>query len=261
MNKEELQAMLNLTYEMQGLIELALNREPEATAEMYGLIAEKSYAMSALAQKWGAPRPEGAVRSTEYNAEGAEPEKTVEERFNEALEASRRQMEESVEEPKEEELVKELTEDGDTMYLPSEEKSDIVDTIDGFEESAEEPAAVKEEQAPQEEDISVWRNFDDEGESAFGVYAAIDSDPRLEAASAKPARRPGSFFSVNDNFRFRRELFGNSAADFTASLGVVEGLADYKAAEDYFYNDLQWDASKPEVEEFMGHIADYFKQK
>lgn len=256
MNKEELQAMLNLAYEMQGLIELALTREPDAPAEMYGLIAEKSYAMSAMAQAWGAPRPEGSVQSTEYNAEPSEPEKTVEERFNEALQASREQTPDPEEEQQAKELVEELTADGDTLYLPSEEESDIIDTIDGFDEPASQPDPEKED----ESDISVWRNFDDEGESAFGVYAAIDSDPRMEA-SAKPAKRPGSFFSINDNFRFRRELFGNSAADFTASLAVVEGLTDYKAAEEYFFNDLQWNAENPEVEEFMGRIAEYFKQR
>lgn len=67
-----------------------------------------------------------------------------------------------------------------------------------------------------------------------------------------------SAFSINDTFRFRRELFGNSAADMSDAINLVIAMNSYEEAEDYFYGDLMWDSESDEVKEFMEIIRNHF---
>ncbi len=67
-----------------------------------------------------------------------------------------------------------------------------------------------------------------------------------------------SAFSINDTFRFRRELFGNSAADMSDAINLVIAMNSYEEAEDYFYGDMKWDPESDEVKEFMEIIRNHF---
>jgi hypothetical protein len=69
-----------------------------------------------------------------------------------------------------------------------------------------------------------------------------------------------SLFSINDKFRFRRELFSNSGNEFSDALHLVATMESMEEAEDYFYNDLQWDPDSEDVMDFMSKIAQYFGQ-
>lgn len=77
---------------------------------------------------------------------------------------------------------------------------------------------------------------------------------------ARQINRPPlrSMFTINDLFKFRRELFGNSEADFNEVLSLVSGMSSYSEAEDYFYGYLCWPADSEPVTEFMGIINRYF---
>lgn len=66
-------------------------------------------------------------------------------------------------------------------------------------------------------------------------------------------------FSINDRFRFKRELFGNSDADFNNTLALVASMEDYEEAEDYFAGELQWDKSRAEVADFLEILKKYFQ--
>ena len=79
-----------------------------------------------------------------------------------------------------------------------------------------------------------------------------------EAFIRNKARDLKSAFSLNDTFRFRRELFGNSAADMNDAIDLVNAMNSYEEAEDYFINDLGWDAESDEVGEFMEIIRNHF---
>ncbi len=65
-------------------------------------------------------------------------------------------------------------------------------------------------------------------------------------------------FTLNDRFRFRRELFRNSDDEFRETLEAIGSMADMDEAEDYFFNDLCWDSSDPVVKEFMAIVAKHF---
>ena len=65
-------------------------------------------------------------------------------------------------------------------------------------------------------------------------------------------------FTLNDRFRYRRELFENSDVQMTNTLNLVETMESFSEAEDYFYSDMEWDRESPEVRDFMEIIKQHF---
>lgn len=82
--------------------------------------------------------------------------------------------------------------------------------------------------------------------------AAAHSAPRA-GGTGKPA------FTLNDRFRFRRELFNNSDAEFSEAMGRIALMDSYDEAEEHFIDELGWDAENPEVADFMEIIRIYFE--
>ncbi len=72
-------------------------------------------------------------------------------------------------------------------------------------------------------------------------------------------RRERPVLSVNDRFRFRRELFSNSDSDFNAALNAVATMDSYDEAEAYFLHQLDWNPEERVVEEFLEMLRRYFK--
>ena len=66
-------------------------------------------------------------------------------------------------------------------------------------------------------------------------------------------------FSINDRYRYRRELFGGNDAAFSDALSRVAAMDSYDEAEGYFLEDCQWDPERPEVVDFMGVLRKYFE--
>ncbi len=77
----------------------------------------------------------------------------------------------------------------------------------------------------------------------------------IDRAKAKDIRRA---FTLNDRFRFKRELFGNSESNFSDALNVISAMSSIDEAEEYFYNDLCWSPENEEVKEFMKILANHF---
>lgn len=68
-------------------------------------------------------------------------------------------------------------------------------------------------------------------------------------------------FTLNDNYKFRRQLFSNSQESYADTLLKVEKMNSTFEAEDYFYNKLKWDKENPDVKDFMSVISAYFLGK
>ena len=77
----------------------------------------------------------------------------------------------------------------------------------------------------------------------------------LQRQHAKELRKA---LSLNDRFRFRRELFGNSDIRMNETLALIDAMHSYDEAEDYILNDLNWDLDNPEVAEFMKIVQKHF---
>lgn len=109
------------------------------------------------------------------------------------------------------------------------------------------------------------RNPDDEPKEVFTFNIPAESDKpdaptmrvdeKLQRSISKDLRRA---FSVNDRFRFRRELFGNNEADFVDAINMIEAMHSYDEATEYFLTDLGWDEEVPEVNEFLNIVRHHF---
>ena len=78
---------------------------------------------------------------------------------------------------------------------------------------------------------------------------------RMETRDLKHA------FTVNDRYRFRRELFCNSDTQLTDTINLVSAMSSMSEAEEYFYEDLEWERDNEEVKDFMKIISHYFSNK
>ena len=116
-------------------------------------------------------------------------------------------------------------------------------------ELKEEPEPEEEQEEPEDEEIVMPQDDTTDTEEPIRL------DEKLARENSRNLRKA---FSLNDMFRFRRELFGNSATEMTDTLNLVEAMSSLSEANDYFYNDLEWDASNPEVQDFMDIIAKHF---
>lgn len=65
-------------------------------------------------------------------------------------------------------------------------------------------------------------------------------------------------FSLNDRFRFKKELFDNSDAEFNNNMAIVASMDSYEEAEDYFINEMEMDEKNPVVIDFLDIIKKYF---
>lgn len=126
---------------------------------------------------------------------------------------------------------------------------------------------IKEEKEEQPEEENVLPQFsleeyslDEEQESI--EEKSIEKVAAIEAGEKKtilPSQRGRLIFSINERFRFRKELFNNSDADFNNTLALVASMEDYEEAEDYFLNEEEFDRNNPVVKEFLWLIKNYFK--
>ena len=58
-------------------------------------------------------------------------------------------------------------------------------------------------------------------------------------------------FTLNDKFRFIREVFNGNEHDFNDTLGVISEMDSYAEAAEYVYNEMMLDADNAVVAEFM----------
>lgn len=189
-----------------------------------------------------------------------------------------RETEEEIEEAKVENPV-----DDDYVLSPEEEKyraymprfDNVEKIVDDVEEIEDEEPVVNDsiDEEPESGDVADSDDFyadeevaneefvdeDDEYEDDELVDDTEDDDLRVdEQLSRNLSKNLKKAFTLNDRFRFRRELFGNHDMEFNETLNLVEAMHSYDEAEDYFYNDLQWDKDSPEVIDFMKIIEKHF---
>lgn len=124
-----------------------------------------------------------------------------------------------------------------------------------------EKAVTIEELFEESERISVtkadnaYNNFDasDSTDSTDSIDSSDSSSRTSSRVGAKPA------FTLNDRFRFRRELFNNSDTQFSEAMGRIALMDSYDEAEEHFIGELGWNPENPEVVDFMEIIRIYFE--
>ena len=270
--------IIDKTLELEGLLLLAQSRAgSELEASVNRLIVSKKDEVAKLidAAFGGEPKcdvePQPIVMpidETEADEEVAEEAETEEEPIAEPVE-------EPIDEPVEEPAVERGPLENfipEPIEMPVEPLvSDIFD--DSHLEPIEEPqpievpaaedkpifddAPIDEEDAPLDDEYEDDEEEDDD-EVLDDDDEALTLDEALQRSMSRDLRKA---FSLNDRFRYRRELFGNSDVEMNDTLNLVETMHSYSEAEEFFYGDLEWDSESPEVKDFMAVIRNHFYNK
>lgn len=103
----------------------------------------------------------------------------------------------------------------------------------------------------------VRRIQEPEAEPELPVVEAMRVEEKLQRSLRQDLRRA---FSINDRYRFRRELFSNSDVEMNDALNLIESMQSMDEAEDYFYGEMGWDRENPEVDDFMTIVRHHFNE-
>ena len=218
-----IEELITLNYELEGLLYLALHRGDDTPEKVWEMISEK---IDSLKAGIDIRESEAAPVAEETGEEPAVMTEIIVEKEEPVI----FEQETPEEETGEEELVA-LEE-----TVPAEEVT-----------LASEPATSVEQRAPAEEPVS---------EAA--PVAELRLDEKLARQNSRDLRKA---FSLNDRFRFRRELFGNSDERMNEALHAVESMATIDEAHDYFYNSLGLDKTSTDVADFIAVIEHHISAK
>ena len=153
--------------------------------------------------------------------------------------------------------------DVDADSVCDNEENDIIVEVLYAEEVIEETSEGNQEEIEDNqeevEDNDSSDDIDDCSEPDIEVeFDCVDVDVNQSAFALKTRGDIRKMFTLNDNFKFRRELFENSQERYAQALTDIEQMDSMAQAEKYFYNELNWDKENPEVNEFMAIISVYF---
>lgn len=81
-------------------------------------------------------------------------------------------------------------------------------------------------------------------------------DEKLQRHLSKDIRKA---LSINDRFRFQRELFAGSADALNTAIEHIEAMRSYGNAELYFFSQLNWDRENEVVKDFMSLVRNHFQ--
>lgn len=79
-----------------------------------------------------------------------------------------------------------------------------------------------------------------------------------EMLSRREAKNLRKAFTLNDKFRFRRELFNNDDVLFLNTLNALQDSADYASAVSYLDSQLHWDMKNEDVRDFLSIVKNHF---
>lgn len=240
-----------IIYEIEGLVLLAEKKSENIPQGLVSLLKEKTALFQFLINN--------VDSHSDYNQ--------IEQESSEPI------LEDNIESPYIEE------EEDSTKYFaiepsaPTEAEIEVPSEIAEIEDTIEDVASdVIEEELDDTEIIEEDNPIEviDDNLEIIEVENEIELEPEVEpheiiTVEEKLARQNSrdlkQAFTLNDRYRFRRELFGNSDTEFIDMINLVSAMASLSEAEDYFYGDLEWDLENEEVKDFMNIIAHYFADK
>ena len=267
-----LEQLLKQVLELEGLILVAQRRGEETPLAVHQLISEKAAQIGAFA---AAEKP--ADEPAKQNAIDALPDDEPDDDITlEFVDEDADTADEDADAADTAAADEEPQPEPEVTVVVDDEPEVVVEVVPEP-EPAEQPEAEPEpepEPEPEsiEEEATAQEAADAESEPEIAAdaepvtaddFTTVDDEPvRLdEALQRNMVKDLHHAFSLNDRFRYRRELFGNSDQVMEETLNHIESMATFDEAENYFYNDLEWEYDSPEVADFMVIIKNYFWNK
>lgn len=270
--------IIDKTLELEGLLLLAQSRAgSELEASVNRLIVSKKDEVAKLIDVAFGGEPECEVEpqpivmpidETEADEEVAEEAETEEEPIAEPVEkpidepvekpaVEHGPLENFIPEPIEMPVEPPVSDIFDDSHLEPIEEPQPIDVPTPEDKPIFDDTPLDEEDAPLDEEYEDDEEEDDD-EVLDDDDEALTLDEALQRSMSRDLRKA---FSLNDRFRYRRELFGNSDVEMNDTLNLVETMHSYSEAEEFFYGDLEWDSESPEVKDFMAVIRNHFYNK
>ena len=270
--------IIDKTLELEGLLLLAQSRAgSELEASVNRLIVSKKDEVAKLIDVAFGGEPECEVEpqpivmpidETEADEEVAEEAETEEEPIAEPVEepidepieepaVERGPLENFIPEPVEMPMEPPVSDIFDDSHLEPIEEPEPIEVPAAEDKPIFDDAPIDDEDAPLDEEYEDDEEEDDD-EVLDDDDEALTLDEALQRSMSRDLRKA---FSLNDRFRYRRELFGNSDVEMNDTLNLVETMHSYSEAEEFFYGDLEWDSESPEVKDFMAVIRNHFYNK
>ncbi len=132
---------------------------------------------------------------------------------------------------------------------------DVIPEADDEPDITVEFIEAEDEAIPEPEDMPlppVPTEFPEVEETA----APMRVDEKLQRSLSKDIRKA---FSLNDRFRFQRELFAGSSRAMDTAIENIEAMRSYGNAELYFFTQLGWDRDNEVVKDFMNIVRNHFQ--
>lgn len=220
--------LLRLTLELEGILTLRVNRRDTIDATNAARLDEM---IDHLLAELGNSRPAKVTEEKEeLSTEKPETEQS------EKLEQSKPS------EPSKTIEIPELSDNSDNSDNSNDSESS--DNSDPSDNSLIAEAAIEEEAA------------DADTPSTIGELSpSMSLNDRL--AREKAADLSGAF-SLNDRFRFRRELFRGSQQEMDEAIEALSQMSTAEEAREYIYDDLCLDPADDNVKAFMEIITNHF---
>lgn len=267
-----LEQLLKQVLELEGLILVAQRRGEETPLAVHQLISEKAAQIGAFA---AAEKP--ADEPAKQNAIDALPDDEPDDDITlEFVDEDADTADEDADATDTAAADEEPQPEPEVTVVVDDEPEVVVEVVPEPEPAEQPEAEPQPEPEPEpesiEEEATAQEAADAESEPEIAAdaepvtaddFTTIDDEPvRLdEALQRNMVKDLHHAFSLNDRFRYRRELFGNSDQVMEETLNHIESMATFDEAENYFYNDLEWEYDSPEVADFMVIIKNYFWNK
>lgn len=131
--------------------------------------------------------------------------------------------------------------------------SDYSYSFSGTNTNAEQP--VQEKVTGGENNI----DFAESNEKTAKIEETVSAKPKVdEVLSRHVSKDIYKAFTINDKFRYRKALFGNSAAQYNEALDLISQMNSYDQAADYFLNNYGWNPEDNEVKGFLKILEHHF---
>ena len=267
-----LEQLLKQVLELEGLILVAQQRGEETPLAVHQLINEKAAQIGAFA---AAEKP--ADEPAKQNAIDALPDDEPDDDITlEFVDEDADTADEDADATDTAAADEEPQPEPEVTVVVDDEPEVVVEVVPEPEPAEQPEAEPQPEPEPEpesiEEEATAQEAADAESEPEIAAdaepvtaddFTTVDDEPvRLdEALQRNMVKDLHHAFSLNDRFRYRRELFGNSDQVMEETLNHIESMATFDEAENYFYNDLEWEYDSPEVADFMVIIKNYFWNK
>lgn len=249
----EPKALLDDCLELEGLIALIIQRDNQVPDHLYDLLGRKIESIRSGVESLHGNRDHISPMSTNVlSDENAEVSASVIfEEQSDADESPKSQMSEdnSQSGPIRQEMSTESDGCRDSVYKPAACAPEVI-KLDIDKEDDEAPTSP--------DDLSsLTINYEEQEQEA--TVEPVNISTNKEGVVINDILQPATF-SLNDRFRFRRELFDYSDEDMDDAIKVASAMSSVEEVEDYFYNDLCWNESDPNVIDFMRIITARFNK-